>query len=409
MLCALAAVAALVAPQPPPVQFVAAAAASAATSTVSATHLSVPNRRPDTVLGIQHAAPLAVSDAAQLQAILDHQRTKRHIPGVAAAVIFPDGSTWQAGSGYAQLNPDELATPSTPFVVASITKTFVTATIMQLADEGALSIDDPLSNWLPDYPRANRITLRQLLRHTSGVYNYLEYPSFSRRVFKTDRGHYWTPQEILDTFVGPPDFAPGKGFHYSNTGFILLGLVIEKATGQNIGDVFAQRFFSPLGLKDTYFQGSGPPPSTSAQGYAYLSGVWNEWSDGTNYRPGISGATVSWSAGAIAASAHDIATWCAALYGGHVVSANALAQMENFSYPYSKGWYGMGTWTRVHKGVRMVGHIGSFHGFDAAMWYYPDTGMTVVVLTNLAKISANPIADALADAARAASSSLFAK
>jgi D-alanyl-D-alanine carboxypeptidase len=333
--------------------------------------------------------------AAQLQSVLDSQRKLRHIPGVAAAIIFPDGSIWKAGSGRAQITPRELATARIPFVVASITKTFVTAAVMQLADEGKLSIDDVLSKWLPDYPDSDNITLRELLGHTSGVFNYLQAPNFNRLVFKTGQGHYWTPQEILDTFAEPPYFAPGDGFHYSNTGFILLGLVIEQVTGQKLGDVFAQRFFGPLGLTDTYFQGSGPLPPTAAQGYGYTNAVWNEWSDGSDYRPGVSGATVSWSAGAIASSARDIAKWCAALYGGHVVSAKSLAEMETYTH-----YYGLGTWTRTHNGRRMFGHIGSFHGFDAAMWYYPTTRLTVVVLTNLANISANPIADALADVAQ---------
>lgn len=344
--------------------------------------------------------PLAASHAAQLQRVLDQQRALRNIPGATSAIIFPDGSVWTGGSGRAQVQPDERATPHTPFVVASITKTFITAAIMQLADEDKLAVDDPLSKWLPDYPRASQITLRELLNDTSGVFDYLRHPSFNRRVFKTGSGHYWTPQEILDTFAHAPYFAPGAGFRYSNTGFILLGMVIEQVTGMKVGDVLQQRFFTPLGLTDTYFQGNGPLPASAAQGYGIRSGAWNEWSDGTNYRPGVSGATVSWTAGAIASSALDLARWCAALYGGHVVSANALAQMEDYNYsPYTKGSYGLGTWTRVHTGERQFGHTGSFHGFDSAMWYYQDSGLVVVVLTNLANISVTPIADALAKVA----------
>ena len=344
---------------------------------------------------IRGAISTSAATASQLQAVLDQWRAYRHVPGIGAAIIFPDGSTWNGASGYAQLDPNELATPSTPFVVASITKTFVTAAIMQLADEGKLSIDDHLSNWLPDYPRADQITLRELLSHTSGVFNFLEARNFRNRVFKTGRGHQWTPQEILDTFAGPPYFAPGQGFHYSNTGFILLGLVVEKVAGQALGDVLSRRFFVPLGLSDTYFQDTGPLPSSAAQGYAYANAAWHEWSDGSNYRPGISGATVSWAAGAIESSAQDLAIWCAALYGGHVVSAHALTEMETITHSY-----GLGTRTRTHNGRRMFGHMGSFHGFDAAMWYYPSKGLTVVVLTNLAHISASPIADALADIAQ---------
>jgi D-alanyl-D-alanine carboxypeptidase len=344
------------------------------------------------------SSPLAVTNAAQLQQVLDQQRTMLHIPGAGAAVIFPDGSIWKSGSGDGQMNPQALATAKTPFVVGSITKTFMTATIMQLAEEGKLSIDDALSKWLPDYPRAAQITLRELLGHTSGVYNYFEYPTYNQRVFKTDKGHYWTPQEILDNFVGDPYFAPGTGFHYSNTGFILLGLVIQSATGQSLGAVLKQRFFVPLGLRHTYFQGAAAPPSVSAKGYLYSSGTWHEWSDATNYRPTISAASVAWSAGGIVSSSRDIAKWAAALYGGHVVSGADLAQMEDYTYaPASKGTYGLGTWSRVDgNGVRTYGHTGSLRGFDASMWYYPGTRLTVVVLTNLGRVDVNPITDALA-------------
>ncbi len=346
------------------------------------------------------AAPLAVTDSTLLQQVLDEQRVALNIPGAAAAVIFPDGSIWKAGSGLAQLAPDEVSTPTVPFVVGSLTKTFVTATIMQLADEGKLSIDDPLANWLPDYPRADQITLRELLGHTSGVYNYFEYPTYNKRVFQTDKTHYWTPQEILDNFVGAPYCDPGTCYHYSNTGFVLLGLVVEQVTGLPLGKVLKQRFFKPLGLRHTYFQGTAAPPAVSADGYLFSKGTWHEWADATNYRPTISSASVAWSAGGIASSARDIAKWCAALYGGHVVSADALAQMEDYTYsPDSEGTYGLGTYTRVVSGVRMFGHTGSLRGFDAAMWFYPGTGLTVVVLTNLGRININPMTDALAAAA----------
>ena len=346
------------------------------------------------------STPLAVTDATQLQQVLDQQRAGFNIPGAAAAVIFPDGSIWKAGSGLSQISPDGVATAKVPFVVGSITKTFVTATIMQLADEGMLSIDDPLSNWLPDYPRADEITLRELLGHVSGVYNYFEYPTYNKRVFQTDKTHYWTPQEILDDFVGTPYCDPGTCFRYSNTGFILLGMVIEAATGLPLGKVLKQRFFKPLGLSHTYFQGTAAPPAISAQGYLYSKGAWHEWSDATTYRPTISAASVAWSAGGIVSSSRDIAKWCAALYGGPVVSADDLAAMENYDYaPGSDEMYGLGTETRVKDGVRMFGHTGSLRGFDAAMWFYPGTGLTVVVLTNLGRINVNPITDALAAAA----------
>ncbi|HEY5488286.1 MAG TPA: serine hydrolase domain-containing protein, partial [Candidatus Limnocylindrales bacterium] len=175
---------------------------------------------------------MAAQLGPQLQAVLDQQQADGGIPGIGATITFPDGSIWSSGSGNAIASPAEPATGDTPFVVGSITKTFITAAIMQLADAGQLSIDDPLSNWVPDFPNAQNITIRELLHHTSGIYDYFDYPTYNTQVFLTMQGHSWTPQEILSTFVGAPYFPPGTGYHYSNTNFILLGLVVENITGQ---------------------------------------------------------------------------------------------------------------------------------------------------------------------------------
>ena len=119
-------------------------------------------------------------------------------------------------------------------------------------------------------------------------------------------GHSWTPEEILSTFAHAPYFPPGTAYHYSNTNFILLGLIVQQITGQPLGDVYRQQFFAPLGMADTYFEGSGPPPPTAAAGYLLAASGLKEQTDGTDYRPTISGATVAWAAGAIDGSAHDL-------------------------------------------------------------------------------------------------------
>jgi D-alanyl-D-alanine carboxypeptidase len=339
----------------------------------------------------------------RLKSELDRQRNLRNIPGIAAAVMFPDGSMWSAGSGYAKLPSRTASKNSTPYVVGSITKTFITAAVMQLDDEGVLSIDDPLSNWLPDYPRAAETTLRHLLSHTSGVHNYFEHSSYNSKVFNTMKTHFWTPEEILTTFAAAPYFAPGDGFRYSNTNFVLLGLVIESVTGKSLDDVMAERFFAPLSMTNSYFQYESPPAPSSAQGYLLTrSGVFREISDTTGYRPQISAATVAWAAGNIVAGPRDIARWADALYGGAgaVVSDESLAEMVDYDYSnYARGTYGLGTRTRTYNGHRMFGHTGSLRGFSAAMWYYADLDVTVVVLTNRGRIDANPIADVLASIA----------
>lgn len=341
---------------------------------------------------------LAAQLGPQLQAVLDRERADTGAPAIAAAITFPDGSIWSSASGDARIDPQQPATGDTPFVVGSVSKTFVAAAIMQLVDEGQLSLDDPIAKWLPDYPDAQNITVRQLLHHRSGIYDYFAASNYDALVFGSMRGHTWTPDEILRTFAHAPYFPPGTDYHYSNTNFILLGQIIEQITGQPLGDVYRQRFFDPLGLDSTYFQGSGPPPPTAAEGYLERPNGLKEQSDDTDYRPTVSAATVAWAAGAIDASAHDIALWGDALYGGHLVNPELLAQMEDWTYypPPIDETYGLGTRSREIEGERVFGHTGSIRGFDAAMWHFPETDMTIDVLTNLGRIDANPIVDALA-------------
>ena len=129
-------------------------------------------------------------------------------------MLFADGTSWTGSSGEAQISPSRRVTGATPFVVGSISKTFVAATILQLAEEGELALHDPLSRWLPDYPRASEIRIRHLLSHGSGVFNYFEHPAYNRSVFGEPR-RTWTPNEILSTFRGAPYFEPGAGYHLS--------------------------------------------------------------------------------------------------------------------------------------------------------------------------------------------------
>jgi D-alanyl-D-alanine carboxypeptidase len=345
---------------------------------------------------ITPAGTLASQLDAQLRQALDQQRTALNIPGISATITFPDGSTWSSALGLAEVSPARPAATATPFVVGSISKTFVAAGILQLVDEGALTLDDPLSNWLPTYPRASQITLRMLLTHTSGVFNLYESPNYSRLV--VSRPHRtWTPLMVLSKLSGTPYCDPGACYHYSNTGFILLGLVIEAETGKPLGTVWRERFFTPLGMSATYFQGDGPPPASSARGYKKTKTGNIAIDDGSSYRPTQSEGTVIWAAGGIVASAPDIARWGRALYGGDILSDASLARMTAFTFHPEKqgGYYGMGTRMRTFQDHNMEGHTGTLRAFNAAMWYLPELDLTVAVMTNRTGIDANAITDAL--------------
>ncbi|HSH21608.1 MAG TPA: serine hydrolase domain-containing protein [Candidatus Caenarcaniphilales bacterium] len=341
------------------------------------------------------AATLAAQLATKLQTTLDRHRVGLQIPGASAAVIFSDGSQWSGASGRASLDPLRSAKPSTPFVLGSITKTFVAALTVQLAEEGLIGLDDPLSTWLPDYPQSEQITLRQLLNHTSGVFNYFEHSAYNRKVFERP-SHHWLPQEILDTFPGDPYFAPGTGYHYSNTNYVLLGMVIERSTGTSLGELLSSRFWEPLGMNATFFQPDGPVPSAAALGYLVRDGEPRQVWDGSGYRPTRSAATVAWAAGGMVGSASDVARWARELYSGAVLSEAGRSELMDYEQsPATKGRYALGTMTRSVDGRRMFGHTGSLRGFSAAMWHVPDADATVVVLTNRGRIKANTVADAL--------------
>ena len=343
------------------------------------------------------AGPLADALGPQLDQVLQQTLEQYRIPGQSATIVFPDGSRWNGAAGVSDVASETPVTPDTTFVSGSITKTFVAATIMQLQEEGLLSIDDPLSDYLPDYPNAENITLRQLLSHMSGLFNYFLHPEYNSTVFNNP-DHHWTPQEVLDSFVLDPKAEPGARYYYSNTNFLLLGLVVEAVTGQQLGEVLHERFLDTLGMSDTYVQGYEEPAPGSALGCLQKPNGPECLDDGSNYRPTLSAGTVAWGAGDIISTASNLADWVGSLYGGDVLAPESVAEMTDY-IDRGNDSYGLGTRTRMSAGHRAFGHTGSLRGFDAAMWHYPDIDTSIVVLTNRGRIEANPIIDALAQAA----------
>jgi D-alanyl-D-alanine carboxypeptidase len=310
--------------------------------------------------------------------MVDNSRGRIPTPGISVAIRLADGRSFVGVAGERRLSPDRPVTPDTQFPIASITKTFVTAAVMQLVDEGRLSLDDRLSRWLPRFPRARQITLRELLSHTSGIHNYFENPRYNVRVF-ADRTHRWSVREILG-LVRVPYCRPGACYHYSNTNFILLGRVLEKVTGKPLAQVIHERFVEPLGLSATVFQPDQPLSRNAAHGHLWGGGErFFDQSRGQQALPHLSAATVAWAAGAMASTASDLARWAEALYTGKVVSADRVAEMTAFR---PRDEYGLGTRTRIFDGRRAVGHLGGIRGYEHAMWYFPREGATIVVLTN---------------------------
>ncbi len=328
-------------------------------------------------LGVE--LPFDEATAADLQRVLDAARLRIPTPGISVAIRLADGRTWIGVSGYRQLSPARPVDEHTVFSIASITKTFVTAVVMQLVAEGRLGLDDRLARYLPDYPRAARITIRELLGHTSGIANYFLAPRYNAAVFR-DPTRRWTTRDIL-RLVGAPVCAPGRCFEYSNTNFVLLGEVIRRITGHTAAHEIRTRLLDPLDLEHTSYQPVEATSRDAAHGHLWAGGsVFRDQTGRSRVLPMMSAATVAGSAGAMVSDAADLARWALALYStDRVVPPELRAQMLAFR---KRDEYGLGTRTRIFNGRRAIGHGGSLRGYEDGLWYFPREGAVIVLLSN---------------------------
>jgi D-alanyl-D-alanine carboxypeptidase len=320
--------------------------------------------------------------AESLQHELDSERDRWGIPGAQAAVVLPGEGTWTGVSGRADVEAKTAVGDDTAFAIGSITKTFVATLVLKLAEDGVLRLDDPLSKWLPGYPRSRGITLRRLLNHTSGVHNFVDNPRF-RAAQLGDLAKEWTPAETL-RFVGTPYSKPGESWHYSNTGYILLGQVIERATRSTVGDELRERVLEPLGLEDeVVLQGEDQLPQPAARGYGDFDedGDLDATKRGARMIPAVSMATAAWTAGAMASNAEAIARFADALFGGRVLKKTSLAQMVDFGGSGALD-YGLGVGSFRLQRRQLWGHGGAIPGYRSELWYLPRERATIVVLWN---------------------------
>jgi D-alanyl-D-alanine carboxypeptidase len=325
--------------------------------------------------------------SGRLDAALEYIRKKRGLPGISATIVFADGSTWEGASGFADLGAKREVTPRTAFAVASISKTFTAAAVLALVEDGRLSLDESVVGRLPGVRIDRRITVRMLLDHTSGLHDFFLHPAIDRALLGgPDRA--WTARQSLG-FVAKPYFRPGRGWHYSNTNYLVLGLLVEDVTGRPLGTVIRDRFLEPLALDTAYTQVLERPRGPIAHGYRYESGARAaspiDLSDGSQVMPFTSVVTAAAGAGSIAASSADIGRWAQALYGGDVIGPEMLALMVDPTRTLRfkpRVPYGLGAQAVTIDGRRAFGHSGRFLGFQSVMRYLPDQDIAIAVLTN---------------------------
>jgi D-alanyl-D-alanine carboxypeptidase len=309
------------------------------------------------------------------------------VAGVQVAVRLPDGRIWLQSSGQAEFAPPRPIRDDTVFSVASISKTFVAALVLKLAEEGRIDLDAPFGTYWADAPRKDTATVRQLLSHTSGIHNYFEHPRYlaiSRAWLKPSaegirsREHRWTYEDIM-ALVKTGYCRAGECYHYSNTNYVILGRIAEAVGGAPIHEQLRHRFFEPLGLEHTVYQPAELPPPDAAHGHWDYGVGYSDHTREARTRPFLAAVTAADAAGAIASTARDLSVWADALYGGRVLAPESLAAMTTI---LSEGLYGLGTDFAVFEGHRAYGHRGGLRGFDSSMWYFPDSGVTIVLLSN---------------------------
>jgi D-alanyl-D-alanine carboxypeptidase len=337
----------------------------------------------------------------RLQARLDRLRDKYDIPGISVTIIFPDGGIWIGTSGMADIGAEVPVTRDTAFAIASISKTFTAALVMALAEEGRLGLDDRVADHLPDLGLDQRISVRQLLDHTSGLHDYFFHPKIDRLLFAR-KSTAWDETDSL-RYVGRPYFAPGRGWHYSNTNYLLLGLVAEAVGEAPIDALLRERFVEPLRLTRTWYQGAEEPRGPVAHGYRIASAGGKatpvDLSDGSDVVPFTSVVTAAAGAGSVAATSTDVARWVRALYGGNVISTDAVREMIDGALVTGayrpRVPYGLGVQLVDLDGHRALGHSGRFTGFRSVVRWLPDERVAIAVLTNQSRIDPAIIAKAL--------------
>jgi len=357
-----------------------------------------------------HSAPAPASTLrSAIVAALDEWRrsadpaTGVTVPAAAAAVVDDDGNVVAVASGSDDAGP---VTAGSVFRLASVTKLVTAAIVVQLDQEGRLSLDDPIARWVA-YPNGAAITIAMLLSHTSGI------PNLSDDLDDRD----WSPQELVDAIAarGTADFAPGSSWAYSNTGYVLLGLIVERVTGRSWPEEVRARIAHPLGLETMHVHGweDGPAP---VSGYD-LRCVGSDGSSASEVdcigRPSHADVVeaspdwkFAWSAGAVVASAPDVARFVYALFAGNLLDDAHRERMLTplpVTVAYMHQAYarsgarqlvlgvGLGPWLLDVEGVGLaVGHAGSIPGFNNSALYYPELGFGAVVLNNLMPAGPDP-------------------
>lgn len=305
-------------------------------------------------------------------------------PG-ALVLVDQGGSRQEAASGLAVLQRRVPLHGGDRFRAGSITKTFVAVVVLQLVAEHRLSLDDTVEHWLPGLvPSGSRITVRELLGHTSGLADYAGNATFLLRTVTAPRRR-WSPRELVLVALGDGSVArPGERYLYASTNYILLGLVVERVTGTTLERQLQRRIFGPLGLRATSFAAGSSIPGRHANGYMPSQHDGIVGSLATARDRSTASASWGWAAGAIVSTAPDLSRFFGALLQSRLLPARLLALMR----PSAGARYGLGLAAFRTPCGAALGHTGNLLGTVSAVWSSPDGRRRVVAMTNSYPLSA---------------------
>lgn len=350
------------------------------------------------------ASGAAAQDALseRLQVVLDGWQSEYNITGVTMAIGGPEFGMIELAAGLNNVADGVEMAADRPILISSLTKTYVATLVLQLVDEGELSLDETLAQWLPNFPNASLITVRQLLNHTSGATEY-ETTEFRTHLAKkaleryASNGPDFAPQELVDASTGlAGSFPPGSNFAYSNTNYVLLGRIIEEITGDSLHVNLHTRIFAPQGLQDSYLAGAEPITQDWGPGYTMEYAEMFGVTDGVfvlDKQMSTLVASTAWAAGAIVATAGDVVQFQQAFAGNEYFSAAILAEMRAPSPVVDAAIAGLSvTGYGGGLGIFMFpfpdpigtgfGHSGGEPGYSSLMMTFPDHDISVAILVN---------------------------
>lgn len=320
---------------------------------------------------------------SQLGILVEQSFNEMQVPGAIIGVWMSGYEPWKKAIGVADMTTNAPIRLDDKMRIGSVTKTFTGTVLLQLVDEGKISLSDKLSKYFPDFPNGDNITIEEVGNMTSGIYNYSEDESWANSMLK-DLNRSYTPLELIDVAKSHnPYFAPGTAMHYSNTNFILLGLIIEKLTGNSLQTEFQNRILKPLGMNNTDFAVNSDFPDPHAAGYIYMDSTSTTPMDITSMNP-----SWGWAAGSMISTLDDISLYAKPLATGKLISARSQTDRLKWGktfYPPSGSWankplnYGFA----IGDFDGAIGHNGGIPGFNTFMGYIPEKDAVIIVLVNM--------------------------